>query len=319
MKAIIRSLTFVLLIGTTVKVAILFSIFVAGLLTPALSQASDLRFETPNLIVIDNTRNLSDERLRQLANHAQETLNKVLTFWSADSEIGQFGKIRVIFDTPRRRPYYVSVFYWDKENGRRVRVVRVFGSERLPQEMAHKLTTAVLPHEDKLIRNIMGVPTEEQLGNPLTFPGCGFSSDDWVLAFLRTNSLIPLNELGPDGESWGHPIGADGLPYVSDRAKQSKGYAEAGSFGNYLILTYGINKIKQFYRLSFQKERPWRDIFGVGIQELEANWLKTLQVDEKTRGENASTLSKLFERNPNTACLEAEKLVIRKTDGTTAR
>jgi hypothetical protein len=104
----------------------------------------------------------------------------------------------------------------------------------------------------------------------------------------------------------------DGLPSVFDRVKQSKTYAEAGSFGNYLILTYGINKIKQFYELSSRKERPWQDVFGMTMEELEANWLKTLQVDEKTRDENASILSKLFERNPNIACLQAQKLVTGK-------
>jgi hypothetical protein len=178
--------------------------------------------------------------------------------------------------------------------------------------MAHKLTTAVFPHKDKLIRNVMGVPTEEQVGNPLTFPGCGFSCDDWVRAFIKINSFIPLNELGPDDESWGHPIGLDGIPHVTDRAKQSKGYAEAGSFGKYLILAYGINKIKRFYELSDRKGRPWQDIFGMTLQELEANWLKALQANEKAQEENVSILSGIFERNPNTACLEATKLLMRK-------
>jgi hypothetical protein len=133
-----------------------------------------------------------------------------------------------------------------------------------------------------------------------------------VLAFLKTKTFIPLNELGPDHESWGMKVGGDGFPSVFDRARQSRAYAEVGSFGSYLIRTYGINKIKQFYELSGRKQRPWQDVFGIGIQELEANWLKTLQADEKIRDENVSTLSKLFERDPNTACLEAQKLVTLK-------
>jgi hypothetical protein len=280
-------------------------ILLAGPLIAGLSQASSAIIETQHLIVGDATGKLSDAQLKSLADQAQTMLERVLAFWSADAGIRQFGKIRVVFDAPRRMDYYTSVM--EMKDGRMVRAVRVFGYERAPQDMAHKLTSALFPHRDKLIRNMMGVPTEEQVGNPLTHPGCGFSSDDWVLVFKRMNLLIPLNELGPDHESWGHKVGADGFPAVFDRARQSKAYAEAGSFGKYLIQTYGINKMKKFHELS-RSERPWQGIFGMTLQELEANWLKTLQADEKT----ISTLSKLFERSPDRACLEAQKLVTGK-------
>jgi hypothetical protein len=48
------------------------------------------------------------------------------------------------------------------------------------------------------------------------------------------------------------------------------------------------------------------------MQELETNWLKTLRENKKIREENVSIVLKLFERNPGTACAEAQKLVIRK-------
>ena len=85
-----------------------------------------------------------------------------------------------------------------------------------------------------------------------------------------------------------------------------------GSFGNFLFQTYGINKMKQFHRLSHEKDRPWLDVFGIGMQELEANWLKILTASEKTTEENVSTVLKLIERNPGTACAEAQELVTRK-------
>ena len=68
-----------------------------------------------------------------------------------------------------------------------------------------------------------------------------------------------------------------------DKAKQHKAYAETGSFGNYLFLTYGINKMKQFHRLSGRQGRPWEDVFGMTMQELEANWLKSLRADRKDK------------------------------------
>jgi hypothetical protein len=293
------------------RIAIILLIFVAGLLAPALSQGSYATLETSHLIVSDSTGNFSNEQLKRLADHAQETLNRILAFWSADPGIARFGKIMVVFDAPRR-DFYSSVFYWDKKGDQRIRVVGVFGTDGEPQMMAHKLTSAIFPQKDKLIRNMMGILSEAQVGNPLTFPMCGFGSDQWVLALLEMKSYIPLSELGPDHESWGMKDAGGGRLSVFDKAKQHKAYAETGSFGNYMFQTYGINKIKQFQRLSQEKERPWKDVFGISMQELEANWLKTLRANRKTREENVSVVLKLLERNPGTACAEAQKLVTSK-------
>ena len=293
------------------RIAIVLSMCMVVLLTPALSSASDQTLETSHLIVSDSTGNLSDEQLKRSADQAQEALSRILAFWSADPGIARFGKIRVFFDVPRR-DVYSSVFYWDRKGDQRIRIVQVFGTDGAPQIMAHKLTSAVFPQKDKLIRNMMGILTEAQVGNPLTFPMCGFGSDEWVLALLEMKSYIPLSELGPDHESWGMKDAGGGRLLVFDKAKQHKAYAETGSFGNYMFQTYGINKIKQLQRLSQEKDRPWPDVFGISMQELEENWLKTLRTNRKTREENVSIALKLFERNPGTACSEAQKLVTRK-------
>ena len=290
---------------------IVVSIFVAGLLIAGLSQASSAIIETQHLIVSDATGNLSNAQLKSFADQAQAMLERILALWSADSGIDRFGKIRVVFDVPRR-DVYSSVFYWGKKDSERIRIVQVFSSEGSPQMMAHKLTSAVFPQKDKLIRNMMGILTEAQVGNPLTFPMCGFSSDDWVLALLKTKSYIPLNEFGPDHESWGMKDAGGGKLSILDKSKQHKAYAETGSFGNYLFQSYGIKKIKQFHRLSNEKERPSQDVFGINMQELEANWLKALRVNEKTREKNVSIVSKLIERNPGTACAKAQQFVTSK-------
>ena len=150
---------------------IVVTILVAGLLIVGLLQASSAMIEIQQLIVSDATGKLSNDRLKSLAEQAQAMLERILTFWSADSGIDRFGKIRVVFDVPRR-DVYSSVFYWEKKEGERIRIVRVFRSEGSPQMMAHKLTSAVFPQKDKLIRNMMGILTEAQVGNPLTFPMC---------------------------------------------------------------------------------------------------------------------------------------------------
>ncbi|PKN07857.1 MAG: hypothetical protein CVU73_10645 [Deltaproteobacteria bacterium HGW-Deltaproteobacteria-8] len=277
------------------------------LLLAGAAQAASAVVETRDLLVSDATGNVSEARLADLAGQAQAMLERVLTFWSADSGVGRFGKIRVIFDVPRRGNYS-CVFYWAGRGPERVRNVRVFGFEGPVQMLAHKLTSAVFPQQDKLIRNMMGILTEEQLGNPLTFPRCGFGSDDWVLALLKARAYIPLDELGPDHESWGMKDAGGGRLMVLDRPKQHRSYAEAGSFGGYLFQTYGPGKILRLQRLSHEIKRPWQDVFGLGLEELEANWLSTLKAQAQAREAEISVVSRFLDADPVTACTQAQRL-----------
>lgn len=266
--------------------------------------ASSLILETQDLVVSDQSGRMTDERLKVLAVQAQETLDKALAFWEVDSGASRFGKIRVKFEVPRGHDYYTSVFVVasDGAGGRRARVVMVYGFEKDPMTMAHKLTSAVFPHPDKLVRNMMGVPVEERIGNRMSFPGCGLSSDDWALAFLRVNELLPISDLGSDHASWGHQVGPDGIPRVVDRIKQTKGYVQAGSFGRYLLQQYGFAKLKQFYRLSLQGGRPWTEVFGKEVAALDGEWRAALLAQEVSRGKNADIVWAMFKQSPNQAC-----------------
>lgn len=287
------------------------STLVVLLLLAGAAQAASATVETRHLIANDATGTLSESQLQGLAEEAQSLLERLFAFWPAESGLERFGKIRVLFDAARRGNYS-CVFYWQGKGNERVRAVRVFGFEGGPQMMAHKLTSAIFPQKDKLLRNMMGILAEVHIGSPLTFPRCGYDSDDWVLALLKTKSYIPLGELGPDHESWGMKDAGDGKLQVFDRPRQHKSYAEAGSFGEYLFRTYGVGKILRLQRLSQEKERPWQDVFGLGLQELEANWLKALREGEKAREANVATVSQLFQRNPRTACTEAQRLTTGK-------
>jgi len=276
------------------------------LTSPSLSLASTLEIQTPSLVITDVGGSYTEEQLGQLAKQAQETLGKILELWSVDAGLDRFGKIRMVFEAPRNGNYS-SVFYWEAKGGRRVRVVKVYGARELPQMMAHKLTSAVCPQKDKLIRNMMGILSEVKLGNPLTSM-CGFSCDEWTLAFLDLGLNLPLEKLGPDHESWGMEDKGNGDLTVHDLGKQHRAYAEAGSFGNYLVKTYGIEKIKRFHRLSFEKGRPWEAAFGMSLGELEKNWLEALRSSQMEKPENVSLLKGLFQRDPETARNEARKL-----------
>ena len=227
--------------------------------------------ETPNLIVRDRTGQLTHERVGEIADKADKALVEILKFYAVDPKIEELGKIRLDLERPRGQgEFYGSVFKWEAEGKKKFRVVYVFGFDKEPQIMVHKLTHAIFPSDDKLIRNMIGIPMELRFGNDLSFPMCGFNNNTWVLALRRLKLYIPLTKMGPDHESWGMTM-RGGLPTFTDRRKQHTAYAEAGSFGLYLLDTYGAEKIKEFYGLSIQGERPWKAVFGLPLEE----WKKT--------------------------------------------
>jgi hypothetical protein len=177
--------------------------------------------------------------------------------------------------------------------------------------LAHKLTSAVFPQKDKLIRNMMGIVTEAQVGNPLTFPMCGLTSAAWVLALRETGGFIPLGELGPDHASWGMEDAGGGKLSVHDEERQHAAYAEAGSFATYVVETYGVGKLKQVQRRSQDAERPFKEVFGADLAELEARWLAWVKAG-RASDEDVARAVKLLEKDPADACAEAQKLVTKK-------
>jgi hypothetical protein len=262
--------------------------------------------ETPYLIVHDGSGTLSHQEAVRFANSAEKTFEAILKFWAANYPINRFGKIRVEYNLPRGDRYF-AVSSQRKEKDRRVRTVGVWGPSDEPHEMAHKLTHTLFPNKDKLIRNMMGIPTESRFGNYLSFPMCGFSNDDWVLALIELKSYISLTELGPGHEQWGMGF-RGGLPYVTDRARQHASYTEAGSFGAYLMNTYGIEKMKAFNRFSHSEGRQWTKVFGLTLKDLETNWIKALNSDRASAEMNISTLKTFLRKFPFSPCLQAQAI-----------
>jgi hypothetical protein len=272
--------------------------------------ATGASFENERLIIRDVTGNIPPESFKRLVSKTDSTLTKVLQFWSTDPRIKQFGKIIVEFDHSDPKANY-SFFFFRQEKGQKVRVVGVFGGGEDPHHLAHKLTSAVFPNSDKLIRNMMGEASEVRFGNPLSFPMCGFDKDCWVIALSRTGSYIPLAKIGSEHSDWGMEI-QNNLPKVKDRVKQHTSYLEAGSFGEFLINTQGIEKMKQFNQLSTKNPRPWKEVYGVTLEALEAKWLEAIRSKSQGKDETISTLVKLLRDNANTACTSAQDLSKKK-------
>lgn len=262
--------------------------------------------ETERLIFRDMTGTMSPDALERLSHKVEATFTEILNFWSVEPRINKLGKIVIEFDHPLNNAN-TSIYIHQNDNRQKIRVVRVFGSAEHPYELAHKLTHATFPNPDKLIRNMMGETSEMRFGNPLSFPMCGFDADEWVMALLQIDSYIPLTNIGPNHSDWGMEI-KNGVPRVSNRAKQHALYLEAGSFGRFLISTFGIEKMKKFTHISRNTSRQWQEAFGIPLEQLETEWLEAVRLKTRGNEEKISTLIEFRRNNPETACYSAQDL-----------
>ena len=266
--------------------------------------------ETPYLIIRDATGSMPAETFDKLVKKVDRTFAEILKFWSAGPRIEEWGKIIVEFEKPLPNAFS-SVFLWGKDKGKRVRIVKVYGGGENPHLLAHKLTSALFPNRDKLIRNMMGEAAEVRFGNPISFPMCGFKTDEWVMALLQIRSFIPLAKIGPEHSDWGMEM-KDGVPRIKDRAKQHACYAEAGSFSGFLMETYGIDKMKLFNRLSSTKPRPWEETYGRSLEKLESDWLEAVKSKSSGAEDRVAILVKLLQKNPVNACDAAQDIAGKK-------
>jgi hypothetical protein len=264
------------------------------------------KIQTEHLVVDDVQQQLSASELERFAADAEKAFVRAVGFWSVSEVRG-----KIILELHKEhKDHAFSVFQMESTKEGKRSVVRVYGVKN-PQEMVHKLTHALFPTEDKLIRNMMGIPTEIRFGNPRSFPMCGYDPDAWVTAIRRTGSYIPLDGLGEAHEDWGMSFQGK-TPVVSDRKKQHASYAEAGSFGNFLLNRFGVGKVKAFVRASREETRPWKKVFSLDIRELEAEWLKSLDTLGKAPADQVGFLTSLWRQNPKTACTRAEEAAVKK-------
>lgn len=260
------------------------ALLLCALLTAAAVHGAEPALERDGLRVFDESRgDLDRERHAALAQLGERALAQLLTFWQLDAVSAVRGTIEL-----RLRPawdgYYGAQFQFATGAAGRVRTVFVFGVRRAPQELAHKLTHALFPSPDKLVRNMMGIPGEMRFGNMDSFPMCGLHPDDWVLALRDAGAYRPLRELTPENEPWGQTMGRDGLLVMTDERRQHISYAQAGSFGAFLLNSHGPAAMKRFYRITNQtRQRPWNEVYGRGLEDLERDWLAALEAARPAR------------------------------------
>lgn len=283
----------------------------AGAGTPGRAQAAGAVVETRHLLASDATGRLPDGQLQALAEQAQATLDRLLELWGWPAQTETLGKILLVYDEPIRGHCTSTCVMGGQGSGRSggkpTRTVRVFGCAEAPLMLAHKLTAALMPQPDKLLRNMMGAISEMRLGNPASFPACGQDVDDWVRSFGRSGTLIPLGQLGPDHESWGMRDLGGGRLMAFDRVRQQRAYAETASFARYLEAAHGLDGLKRLTRLSRTQARPWQEALGADLAELEARWLESLKAGGAGREEQVGRLARVMGSGHRDPCAQAQR------------
>ena len=99
----------------------------------------------------------------------------------------------------------------------------------------------------------------------------------------------------------------DNVPVVKDRKKQHAAYIEAGSFGQYLIDVFGQAKMKEFFYRADMTHRPWREVFGYPLEDLERQWLAQVKRKTAERPEAIATLAGFWQQDPRTACFQMQR------------
>lgn len=289
---------------------LVFALALVALALPlGLARAGSAEVETAHLRVQDDTGALGQERLSAFAARVEASLAAVLELWNIDAQMASQGKIRVLYDEPLRGQCTATFFQPGGPASGTPRSVRVFGCAEAPLMLAHKLTSALMPQPDKLLRNMWGALSEERVGDRASFPACGQEVDDWVRAAARSGMRIPLAELGPDHESWGMRDEGNGRLRPFDRPRQQRAYAEAASFANYLAATYGLEALKRLQRLSHTSSaRPWREALGADLEELEARWLESLREGASGREERVGRLVRILNAGPGDPCERARRM-----------
>jgi len=281
--------------------------------TPGRAQAAGAVVETRHLLASDATGRLQDGQLQALAEQAQATLDRLLELWGCPAQTETFGKILLIYDEPFHGHCTSTCFVGRKEGGRAggesTRTVRVFGCAEAPLMLAHKFTAALMPQPDKLLRNLMGAISEMHLGNPRSFPACGQDVDDWVRSFARSGTLVPLDQLGPDHESWGMRDQGGGRLMAFDRVRQQRAYAETASFARYLEAAHGLEGLKRLTRLSRAQARPWKEALGAELADLEGRWLESLKEGGMGREEQVGRLARVMGSGFGDPCAQAQRAV----------
>lgn len=282
------------------------SVLLIALVLPAVNSlpVRAAEVETAHLVVRDPAGRFGPAQLQERAGRIEGLFAKVLELWETDPGLGQSGKIRVVL-IPPGQALRLSVFRMVRDGNAMVREVLAAPPGGEPQMLAHKLTSAVFPSKDKLVRNMMGEVSELRLGNPQAFPGCGLSADAWVLALLRLALYLPLRELGPDHASWGMGENEKGVPFTRDPDRHHRAYAEAASFGAFLFDRYGMAKLKEFCRRTGDAGRPWEAVYGAGLDALEAQWLDALRGKAPGLEPDVALAAGLYARDPAAACDQA--------------
>lgn len=123
----------------------------------------------------------------------------------------------------------------------------------------HEVTHIITKHENnKFFSEGIAIYFQERFGEDHGFPNfMGQNLDDLVRS--HESQLIPITKLVNDNEIFGQ-VGTD---------RRRIAYIQAGSFFNFLVETYGEQKLSDFHN---SWTLNYKQIYGKNIEQLEIEW-----------------------------------------------
>lgn len=239
------------------------------------------RHETPHFAVYTDPGYLDAGELQQIGNLLERAFEQSTSFLG----IAYDSRARKIwtyfrsapglsFSTPTR-----GIVFSGYRN-----ILRAAPGAYIVHEVAHVVTGR---HEDYLIRHLDAPYLEQQFTGLFTLPACGFQIHLQAAALVEAGRLVPIAEIPADPYQWG--FGRGRIDGFEDPQRVHRFYTEAGSFGQYLIESYGVEALA---RLRSRPDRAWTAAYAKPLGDLEQGWLDVLG---QVRQANAALVHRLAE------------------------
>lgn len=249
--------------------------------TPLFPRGVPPRMETPHFRIWTDPNYLDAAELAQVAELLEKSFAHATSFLGIEYDVAAKGKIPVLFRSPPGiigfTTAYMAIVFSDYR-----RALGVAPGMTMVAEITHIITGR---HPDYLIRHLDALYSERKFMGTVTFPGCGFTFHQQAAALVEAGRLVPIAEVPADLFQWGFVPGK--IESVGDLQQTHRFYAEAGSFGQYLIERYGVEAMN---RLRSRPDRAWSYAYGKSLYELQAEWL---QVVAEARIEDSALVERL--------------------------
>jgi hypothetical protein len=217
--------------------------------------ANSITKKSEHFKVVTNLKNVSEHDIDRVLNEAEIAIEKISPILGLKKRKSKIVIKIVDFGICRTTP-------------EREILLPVWNVKDKTAAIVHEVTHIIARHSDnKFFSEGLAIYFQERFGEDHGFPNFeGFPLDDLVRAY--EDRLIPIYKLANNNDIF----------RKIDTEKRKIALLEAGSFFNFLVETYGeqkLEKLQNSLRLIYNK------VYGKNLKKLEIEWKKFVFEDKK--------------------------------------